>query len=124
MKTTQPISGRLLKAFSAVLPEECTSGLELVLSDWDEKGDFGRFAGLYRLRDELINDALGGRKTQPILALGLSPPPAFQNNRNLGINVLWQWPGFAYLPFGFNMEELRALAHQVMEGANSPLPPE
>lgn len=36
--------------------------------------------------------------------------------------MLFQWPGIAYLPYGFTKDQLIATARKVVEGANKPLP--
>lgn len=62
----------------------------------------------------------------PILACGLLPGSLVEARvKRLGGRrlMLWQWPGFAYLPYGFTKEELIATARGIIEGARTPLPP-
>lgn len=64
--------------------------------------------------------------SKPILALGLLPLSEIRH-RVAGIAdrrqiLLLDWPGFAYLHYGFGADELLATARRLVEGACNPLP--
>lgn len=62
---------------------------------------------------------------RPVLILGLGSAweTAISRSRDDERRKLFQWPGIAYLPYGFTKDQLIATARKVVEGAKEPLPP-
>lgn len=57
-----------------------------------------------------------------VLGLGSASQSIISRSTDDKQRALFQWPGIAYLPYGFTQEQLIATARQVVEGAKQPLP--
>lgn len=114
----------LAGAICRTLPPEIGRCLRITFCDRDEDGAFVRFAGLRQARTALLKAYEQSGVCPPILVLGLFPPPAVDGSMpDRELAALLQWPGVAYLPYGFTRERLVAAAHAAVEGARMPPPP-
>lgn len=81
--------------------------------------------GLRRAKQVLSTDKKRGQPCSAILMFGLQEPEAFAKripDGKTGLRRLWDWPGLAYLSYGFGIEELVDTARLASEGAGSSLP--
>jgi hypothetical protein len=107
------------------LPSEMAGAVRLACCDQDETGMFARFAGLSVARNELLADHYRTGVCTAVIVVGLFPLPEDGPSHSVlapVIGALFQWPGIAYLPYGFTREQLIATVRQVIEGARTPLP--
>src|SRR5262249_39773387 len=94
----------------------------IVFCDHDENGHFQRLAGLTRARVKLEGIHKQTGVCPSILLLGLFSVGNNHNRREKEFSSLLQWPGIAYLPYGFTKEELIRAACRAAEGAKTPPP--
>lgn len=116
----------LSDTIARALPPDTRASLRLFHCDRDDKGRFVRFAGLAHARNELLAEYYRTAAYPAMLILGLFPLPedgAGGSGMAPELGVLLQWPGIAYLPYGFTKAQLIATARKVVKGAKEPLPP-
>lgn len=116
----------LSDAITRTLPLEMAGALRLVCCDRDETGMFASFAGLSVARNGLWDEHYRAGVCTAVIVVGLFPLPEDGPSDSVlapVIGALFQWPGIAYMPYGFTREQLIATARQVIEGARTPLPP-
>lgn len=81
-------------------------------------------AGILVAASELREAIRDGRPTSPVLIIGLQQTldAARSSDETTHALALFDWPGAAYLPYGFSEAELIGTARRILEGANSPPP--
>lgn len=117
----------LTEALSGALPADIAAEPPRLLHcDRDDKGQFVRFAGLARARSELLVEHYRNGPHTAILVFSLFPPEETMAGSEMTsrLGPLLQWPGLAYLAYGFNRDQLIAAARRVIRGACAPLPAE
>lgn len=94
-------------------------------SEWSSDALSEDSGGLTEIIWKLFMMERSSQHELPVLASGLLPEHVVEervkrlNGRQL---MLWQWPGFTYLPYGFSEQALLEAARKVIEGAKQPLP--
>lgn len=101
-----------------------SSGPRIFEVDHAEDGMFSADAGLGATRAALLEAVGIDRPLPAVLIVGLwatrdvgATPSARED-----IGALLEWPGAAYLQFGFSKHELRSATARIIEGARAPLP--
>lgn len=94
--------------------------------DHEEDGAFSALAGLRAARAAVL-DAADARSPLPaVLVVGISARRTVTSfeieGEGAAFATLLEWPGAAYLQYGFSAETLCAAAAAVVGGAKSPLP--
>jgi hypothetical protein len=112
----------LADAILAALPAEIAPKPLIMFCDRTEDDEFQRFAGLTSVGRAI---AIERPDAYPaILLLGLFPKETKNyTSEEKELEALLQWPGIAYLQYGFTREELITKARRAAEGAKTPVPP-
>ncbi len=126
-----------------ILAHESVGSGEIVVRflDVSPTGDFGHGVGLRAIVEPFWAHArhveegqeVGGTSSQksvyrpaPIIVMGLAPTPGMAASRMASgdrhLLTLLEWPGVAYMQYGFTRAQLIATARRVVEGAKAPLP--
>ncbi len=81
-------------------------------------------SGLLAAASNLREAVSSGRSPSPILVIGpeLTLDLAKRSDEVTQALALFNWPGAAYLPYGFNEAELIGIAQRILKGASSPPP--
>lgn len=94
--------------------------------DHDEGGAFSTRAGLRSARAAVLEAAEAQRPLPAVLIIGISARREFTTvdatSKDGGLTALLEWPGAAYMQYGFTVEELRATAARIVDGATAQLP--
>ncbi len=105
------------------LPRGLLAELRVVQCDRDHEGRYVRWAGLACAHDALVAEYYRTGKHPALLIVGLFPPAFGNAGLTPRIRAMLDWPGVAYLAYGFTRDQLIAAARRAIEGAKTPLPP-
>ena len=99
---------------------------KLFEADHEDNGAFSVNAGLLAARAAVLVAAGANQPLPAVLIIGLPARSDVGVSHGAGIgddiDTLLEWPGAAYLQYGFSKDELRSTTAGIIEGAKAPLP--
>lgn len=114
----------------AILDHHAALELPMVFECDHEESNatFSRLAGLRAARAALLAAVEAKRPLPAVLIVGISAEREVANvnlsaaRTDGGLAALLEWPGAAYMQYGFTRDDLSAAAARIIDGAKAPLP--